>query len=133
MRFQNDDEMLDACAFWQNILRLNDWTIYPSIVPGQDIGLNEAQCSVNIPRKILNIQIAREIASGNGEQDDIASLVHELLHAHFQPFTPKNRKSLKYDMWEQAVDQLSLAFVNLYRELAYDPAEDEVSTEAEPE
>jgi hypothetical protein len=121
LTFANQEELDATCDKWQEILRLRDWTVTAKIVPGADLPHAEAQCHVSLPRKSVFIEVARERASwAQGEQDDEASLVHELLHCHFEPFSPQvedGETTLERDLWEQCIDQLSIAFVNLERDM----------------
>lgn len=50
------------------------------------------------------------------EYDMEQTLVHELLHIRFEPFTPKSG-TLQYDLWEQTVDVLASSLVAAYRSL----------------
>lgn len=92
-------------------MRLQDWQVQAELVP---YGMIDAVANANVclTRKSCFIRLAKDSSHDYIPQNDEHSLVHELLHIHFEPFHPE-RDTLMYELWEMAVDQLAVAFVSL--------------------
>lgn len=108
------------CAWWQETLRLLDWTISVRFVRAEELdGISLAQCRYTIERKIATIKILRP---KRGEEksphprDVESDLVHELLHLHTALFEPSSWESPKGIAIEQAIDLIAEALVRLKRQ-----------------
>jgi hypothetical protein len=113
------------CAYWQRILRLQDWDIEVVIARPDDIvgvGLNEVasslrQCTIRIlgeddaRRRCVTLPNAAVMA------DTEITLVHELVHLHLHDFDGAPEEgSPAHRALERAVDALARALVALDRE-----------------
>jgi hypothetical protein len=103
-------------AKWQPILKLVDWNIKAEVQRGFDMENDhaEGENGVTLVRKSAWITIRDTIDSRYAKTwppDPERTLVHELIHCHFDPFLPKDRESLEYKMAEQAIDVLATAFI----------------------
>ena len=121
--FEND--IRKQAAYWQKLLHLQDWNLDVRVSRQweMDDASTLAQCSWYIHRKDAVIRVLHPsdlpgIGSKfiKGEENDYdISLVHELLHLHFAPIT-RLHKEESYEIYEeQAINAISRAFVELYR------------------
>lgn len=119
-----DQESLDAgLAKWAKILRLQDWEIRATIKHTQDMGEKTgrsfvwpkiAQCAIEIgTAESVRGNGVPEFHEENGDME--ATLVHELLHIHFDPFAPKTG-TMEYTLWERAIEVLARVLVGLDRQ-----------------
>lgn len=93
--------------YWQRALRLLDWDIEVSWVPHlDDDGLNDT----TLPLKVALIQIYDGLATDKHKAE--VTLVHELLHVHFE-FIKCKKKGLRLMLLEQAVETLANSLVKL--------------------
>ncbi len=115
MLYKNKRELNAGVKKWKKLLRLQDWTFTAALTPNRDINGHIAMCSVSIPRKHSFLHIgSTEKDQAVAKQCHEASLIHEMLHCHFESFRPDDEEApLEYEMWEQAIDQLSVAFRDL--------------------
>ena len=108
------ETMQKMCALWQEILRLRDWLVVVREVGHDDLppgvlGLTEA----SLERKEAVICLLRE--SERPERDPLLassleeSLVHELLHLHFEAFWDEDHKV----QMEQTIQVLARALVRV--------------------
>jgi hypothetical protein len=111
-------EQLDAALLaWKKRLRLQDWAIRAELVSPRELEGSRGRVQVFLPLKEAGIRIGRQHNDPEYDirgQDHEVALVHELVHIHTEPFWPK-KEGLKWDMAEQAVNDLSWALVNLAR------------------
>jgi len=83
--------------------------------------MKDASGRINVvaPRKAANIQLSDPDFPKSPDVftdcDWENTIVHELIHIHFDPFLPEDSDSLEYEMAEMAIDQLAKAFVALKR------------------
>jgi hypothetical protein len=101
---------------WQKALLLVDWNIKAEVERSFEMDNDDAdgENAVTLVRKISWIRIRDTVDSQYTKTwppDPERTLVHELLHCHFDPFFPKDRESLEYKMAEQAIDVLATAFI----------------------
>lgn len=113
-----------VCAKWQERLRLQDWTVDVRVKRKHDMTLSDAlaSCEWYMERKDAIIEVVDPIDLDsykgflNGEEGDYdVSIVHELLHLHFAPFTPREESHQTVAI-EQAINAISKALVRLERE-----------------
>jgi len=120
--YETQADLDAALAYWQKVLRLQDWTIKARIVTRKEMpdywfGWSQVQNNLKtcFIRLIHPEHRDHEDLAPENELDHEQSLVHELLHAHFHNTRPEDGKSLAYELWEQTIDTLATAFVNLKR------------------
>lgn len=112
MRYENQKELNAALRLWKKRLKLLDWDIEACFSHPKDMNGALGRININLMRKCAAIELDHKAPS---YECDEHVLVHELLHCHFQPFSPTNDDSLEYEMWEQCVDQMATCFVSLAR------------------
>lgn len=99
---------------WQKNLRLNDWRISLQVVSKNDTNWNRdtyGNSSVSVHLKCATIRIAEP----TDEKMDIeleATVIHELLHIHFDPY-PWRENQVRDALMESVVDQLSIILLKL--------------------
>lgn len=106
---------------WLPILRLQDPDLFVSYARGYDMGGKLGSCHVNLERNSATIKILNpddlSAESSDHPHDCELTLVHELLHWHFDPIMPDDSDSLEYAHWERVIDMLSVILVKLTRSL----------------
>jgi len=123
MLYENEDQLQADRAYWQKVLRLQDWDIEVKVVRARDMNLEESAASVNwvLPKRMASVAIRDPIdypPGLMGEQDQEVSLVHELLHLHYAGFDETERGSLQETLLEQSIEAISRALVLLKRQAA---------------
>lgn len=117
--FLSDGDLALAGAYWQKQLRLEDWEVKYSLrVCGALLGNGHSEGATRtlIKRKECLVTILRHDNCSYPEDYDMEqTLVHELLHLHFDPYFSNDEKSLTHIAQEQTIDQLAHAFVRLNR------------------
>jgi hypothetical protein len=119
--FTSTDEATACMKEWQEILRLQDWDIILRIARRDDMGLDEVNgtCTWTLPRNEAIIKILDPIDYPNDcifPQDQEVTLVHELLHLHYAPFSDQfTRDSLEYIGLERCIDVTAKTLVSLKR------------------
>lgn len=112
------EELVEKCAEWQGILKLQDWTIAVGIVRDRQMkNKGQAEISYSLPKKMAIISLLDPIDYDNDTfpQDMEQSLVHELVHLHIASFDETESGSLEEIMLEQATDTIAKALVNVKR------------------
>ena len=113
------EQLRDRCAYWQKVLRLQDWDIQLSLVRQWDVPDAFGTCDANLIKKIARIKILDPVDDGDPhdyeEYDAEKTLVHELLHVHFEPFAKKD-DSPEETAQHQVVHVLAYALVGLDRQ-----------------
>lgn len=97
-------ELESLCAKWQKRLRLQDWNVKVEVVRFFDIPEKLGEAEIHNQRKEAVIRIIGE--SDRREQRDTPvehTLIHELLHLHFEPFWDQD----KYTEMEQAINLIT--------------------------
>lgn len=124
--YESAEQLNDNIAYWQGVLRLQDWDISASIyrrddMPGSDdnMGLNR----ICWEHKHSRISILSHIDL-TGEIDQEQTAVHELLHLHVEPmfFVRTNDKDEQITFSaeilipkEQMINRLASTLVELNR------------------
>ena len=115
------DEAISCLKEWQKILRLQDWEIVLKISRHDDMGLDEVCGSSNwvlargeaILKLLDPIDYSSDIVF---PQDQEVTLVHELLHLHYAPFSENfERGSLEHIALEKSIEVTAKALVALKR------------------
>ncbi|HEY9748532.1 MAG TPA: hypothetical protein V6C63_07630, partial [Allocoleopsis sp.] len=113
-------ELYKKCEHWQKILRLQDWQVEVKFSRASDLSspTNSGQAHINSTHKAALIKLLDPIDQQDSdrmiEADQEETLVHELIHLHFDPFmdhsiSPRNTAQ------EIAIEMLSQALVSLSR------------------
>ena len=116
--YKDRDELLESLAFWQSVLRLQDWTIDVRQVRGN--GLNMVSDSVGRCRPVLTNKMATIGIIDPVDYDPECSfpldqewlLVHELLHLHLEPIAPDVNSPLNF-CTEQALESITCGLISL--------------------
>lgn len=118
----DSQEQLDAClAYWQKVLRLQDWGVKARIVRRSALDdETNAHVSVTWNKKNAFIELLDPIdySSTAWAQDHEKSLVHELLHIHITAVANERgawEEGMDDMMEEQAIESLATSFVKLNR------------------
>ena len=118
--YENDEQLQQALAEWQKILRLQDWIIKASIRRERDMYLANSSAAVryNYEKRMAFIHIMDPIDYEPDlmvPQDMEISLVHELLHLHYAGFDQTEKGTIEYALVEQSIEAISRALVELKR------------------
>lgn len=120
MIYTSQEELDAALAYWQKVLRLQDWTVSATINRSRDMGDTNrgGEIRINDNRKGARIQLLDPVdyAPTCWEPLDMEYfLVHELCHLHTTLIRPDDEETLASVEEEQAVDALAWALVGLNR------------------
>jgi hypothetical protein len=114
----NELELPALCKEWQKILRLQDWLIYPEVCRLWDMPDGAAGHSkIDVLKKKVVIAILDEVDHNPNTAwafDSEKTLVHELLHLHFE--TNTGTSDAQYVAMEQGIDCIANALVALKRQ-----------------
>jgi hypothetical protein len=118
-----DDELKKRCAYWQKMLRLQDWCVDVRYVGTDEVPDHAAgACEVHQDGKLATVKIlAREAYNETSQMmrafgfDPEATLVHELLHIHFDKLLNSEADEHEAVMQEQAIELTAQALVKLSR------------------
>lgn len=117
--FTSKDELADSVSYWKDILRLQPWDIRVSIKRAFDMTPDcVGTCRAVKENQTAFIGLLDPIdydPSSSFPIDHEKTLVHELLHLHFEAIFPDGNSPL-YFMVEQVIDALSKALVRVRRE-----------------
>lgn len=110
------EQLQERLAYWQKVLRLQDWNIYARIVRGYEMENPNAMAHINVVycNKSAIIRIMDPIDYEPDivtPQDMEQSLVHELLHIHLWALNDDDT----HNEMEQAIEAMSMALVQLER------------------
>lgn len=117
-------ELQQRCAYWQKLLRLEDWRVDVRLADSVETDDETAKCRVFQQSKQAVIRIAKpESVDQTGEfyqafpesYDLEHTLVHELLHIHFDRLFSEDANEHESIMQEQAVDFIARALIGLDR------------------
>lgn len=117
----SEQQLQEACAHWQKILRLQDWSVRVVVARGNGIDLQadtKGNCNWVLKKKAALIKIMDPVDYDPGirwPQDMEMTLVHELLHLHMATFDNYDVGSHPDVAVEQAVDSIASGLVSLYR------------------
>ncbi|MCO7127806.1 hypothetical protein NIE88_18835 [Sporolactobacillus shoreicorticis] len=117
----SDDQLQSKLLKWKKRLRLQDWEVAISIIRARDMDLDDCQgeCHWNIQSKLAWIHILDPVdyePNKSFPQDMEKTLVHELLHLHFAPFTSDDESEMIDTAHEQAIDLIARALVETDRQ-----------------
>ena len=114
----NQSDLRRQCKWWQGILRLSDWDTEVRVVRASGLsGDSQGEIIPFAQKRVAKVKILDPV-DFCGEtiipQDMEVTLVHELLHLYFLPFSIADGSPLDLAQ-EQAIDALSVALVSLSR------------------
>ena len=121
MIYENEEQARQACAEWQERLKLQHWLVKARICRRDDMGLEDScgTCAWTLSRAEALLKLLDPIdypEDGIVDQDHEVTLVHELLHIHFAPFASDLKPdSLEHIAMERAIDVMSKTMVELKR------------------
>lgn len=114
----SDEQIKEKLPEWQKILRLQDWDVGVKLVRARDMGEgNLGEVKTNSEHKRAEISLLDPVDHDPVRQisyDMEETLVHELLHLHFDPFLAKDETS-EATAQEQAINAMATALVTLKR------------------
>ncbi len=113
------EQLRDRCAYWQQVLRLQDWDITVEIVRSRAIEDAVGKIHPLFSKKIARIKLQDRYDACQPDaiyqSDQEVDLVHELLHCHFIACEPEDWDDLKGETTHQAIHAISTALVKLDR------------------
>lgn len=110
-------DLYSALKKWQKKLRLQDWDITVEWVDDEELDTDLGEVNVFMEKRMAKIKISRlnpEREYGWSGWDPERTLVHELVHIHLHPFSPRNHHGEIFV--EQAVHALSVALLEERRD-----------------
>lgn len=121
--YHTQEELSDACAMWQARLGLSEWDVRAELMDRGDSGSSldegtDANICFTINRKTAHIQMRHPDAYANPlwPYDMEKTLVHELLHIHFEPLYELTKRNDRAETaLEQPIEALAKAIVAMHR------------------
>lgn len=110
----NQKQARKLCREWQKELRLQDWDISIAVVPQHEMGSdNRGDIAMKMELRVAHICIVKEShTTWQPRFGPEQTIVHELLHPHFQPFWDDSKE---LEM-EQAIEAIAAALVSAKRD-----------------
>ena len=115
----NQEELMDLCTEWQDVLAINDWEIGVAINENklkEQRKLGEVSYTSETAQALISILHPDNYPDVPFPYDMEKTLVHELLHLRFASVAPKKEHSTKGIAFERAIELTAKALVNLKRE-----------------
>ncbi len=109
----------ERSAYWQKVLRLQDWNIQAVVVRRRDMELEcvQGECEPQLSNKRATIRLLDPVdylPDNEWPQDMERTLVHELLHLHMEPFC-YDLEGVENGLMEQAICCIADGLVALHR------------------
>lgn len=101
---------------WQKTLHLVDWQIILEFKTIEQLPEQLALVAITSERKVARIFLRWPHKDNHGQEDNVeATIIHELLHCHFDALLPVNIEKKKHQMilLEQAIDLVASACYTL--------------------
>ena len=116
-----EEELQKLCKEWQERLGISEWRVKVKVSSMCDMPRQESAGCVSytfdVYSAIIWILDKKDWRSTDFNHDMEKTLVHELVHILFIPFTGKLKEdSLEHSLMEVAVNKLAYALVNAKRE-----------------
>jgi hypothetical protein len=121
----SDADLKDRCAYWQRLLRLQDWRIDVKFVDTENLADDAlGSCSPFSDAKLAIIKLAREEATGKTgafatsfpeHYDTERLLIHELLHIPLHGVITEDASEPERVLQEQAIESIADALIALER------------------
>lgn len=125
MIFESQQQMEEALVYWQRLLRLQDWDITIRHERAVDMP-HEGQVGANHmfwPKRQATIRILDSVDYPTDNQDNmqaqdqLLTLVHELLHLHVEPLLNGwEDRECRYNDEELCIERTAEALVTLWRQ-----------------
>ena len=119
------EELEERVTYWQNILRLRDWKIAVKYADSSDeVDNNAGQCLAHQHTKTAVIKLIKPEAFNPTSPfsqafpenlDEETTLVHEMLHIHFDGLFIEDDHEVREEREEQAIEFVAEALVRLNR------------------
>lgn len=110
-------ELNRVTNYWQSVLRLKDWEVAVEMVPPSRIQNQGFGVSyIDLLSRRTTIHLAEYSGHSGSPAHDYSwqeTLVHELLHCHFEPFMCDEGQDGNLAQ-EQALNMLASAFLSLH-------------------
>lgn len=119
MIYASQTELNEALAYWQKVLRLQDWRITAEVVRGRQFDSATQTAGTNLCTGLKEAKITLrdpiDYESPRGTpQDHELDLIHELLHLHLEPLIEVAAETNGcYLLKEQVIECLATGFVSL--------------------
>jgi hypothetical protein len=111
-------ELERLCLGWQRRLRLLDWDVKVKLCREREFvdhgRQGEVEYSLINKQAVIHILDPVDFPSGDWDQDQEKTLIHELLHLHTAPFSPE-ADTLQGAAEEWAINSIAAALVELKR------------------
>lgn len=112
------EELRERCTVWQERLRLQDWDVDLRVVRQWEVPNSFGTCSTHREKRHALIKVLDTVDDGDPadteEYEPERTLIHELLHLHFDPFAAKDGTPAEIAQ-HQAIYALSCALLALDR------------------
>lgn len=121
MEPMTEDLARERCAYWQKVLRLEDWDLDVRLVRRQVLprGVGATDASLYRRAKIRLLDPLDHYDEAWPQDNDVElTLVHELLHLVFEEAgrpALKNEDSAEYQAFERAIEHTAVALLRLDR------------------
>lgn len=118
---QTCEQAIERCAYWQRVLRLQDWDVAVSMERRHALKRGVANAEIDIYRRAkIRLLDPVDIAPDDWAQDqDLEiSIVHELLHLAFHDVGRPKDDSPEDVALERAIEATANALVRLDRQAA---------------
>ena len=107
------EELRERCAYWQQVLRLQDWDVALRVCRKWAMGREASLAYVEVyeEKREAHITFLDPMdydPEGWPQEEMEQSLVHELIHLHLWPFNPR-AGTPQWTAMEQAVNALAQA------------------------
>ena len=116
----SQEELKKLCEEWRERLRLQAWDVDVGIYRASEFEIpnccGENEWGNRNYMSTIRILDPVDYPKSNFKQDMEITLVHELLHLHFEAFEPKDKDTLQYDIMERTIDRLAHTMVELKRQ-----------------
>ena len=107
--------------YWRPVLGLRDWTVKATLSRHYDLSESdrEGECEVNEEHRFVRIWLLHPTDYAPDaifEQDHERTLVHELLHVHYEAVKPDEDDARGLVAIEQSINAIAEGLVKLRRE-----------------
>lgn len=110
----NEKWLQELCAYWQKILRLQDWLVNIRYMRQWELAdSGRVRGSLRLKTAKVDILHPDDYSPTTDVENEITdTVIHELMHLHFKPFATDSNEVFE----EQAVASITSALLTLYRE-----------------
>lgn len=120
MNFESNEQLQERCNYWQERLKLRDWTVRAELTRVFDFQEEgkAGEILIKAEHRFALIYILPEGDYSDRKVfpiDQERVLVHELLHIHLEPLWPEERRTSCHIPEEQAINAIADALIALER------------------